>query len=50
VVDSSKHAQHASFDRCSPSLLAFGERRDAEAFAMKHGGAVSRFNAVRLSK
>jgi len=29
------------FDRCSPSIIAFGDRASAERFALMHGGRVS---------
>lgn len=34
---------HSSFDRCSPSMLAFGRLASAQAFAHQHGGQVMRF-------
>ena len=38
-----KQPMHAHFDRCSPSLLAFGDRKAAEVFASEHGGQVLPF-------
>jgi hypothetical protein len=32
------------FDRCTPSVLAFRSRTDAEGFAKDHGGQVLRFS------
>lgn len=31
------------FDRCSPSIIAFASRSDADGFAAEHGGRVDRF-------
>ena len=38
-----KQPMQAQFDRCSPSLLAFSGREEAQAFAREHGGQVIRF-------
>ncbi|MCC6294988.1 MAG: hypothetical protein IT164_20215 [Bryobacterales bacterium] len=38
-----KHPMHTLFDRCSPGILAFRGRRQAEAFAAEHGGQVLPF-------
>lgn len=34
------------FDRCSPSLLAFSGKAQADAFAREHGGQVLRYSDV----
>ena len=38
------------YDRCLPSLLAFGDREDAERFAREHGGAVRLFEELRPAR
>jgi hypothetical protein len=42
-VNLDKRPMQAQFDRCSPSLLAFSGREQAQAFAGEHGGQVIRF-------
>lgn len=37
---------HATFDRCSPSMLAFADRAAAERFARDHGGEVLNFESL----
>lgn len=37
---------HATFDRCSPSILAFSDRAAAERVAREHGGEVLRFESL----
>lgn len=37
------------YDRCLPSLLAFGSRAEAEAFAGSHGGALRTFAELQAS-
>jgi len=39
-----------TYDRCLPSLIAFGSRPDAEAFARDHGGQVRRFEDLRFGR
>ena len=34
------------FDRCSPSIIAFGNQTSAERFASEHGGEVDKFLQV----
>ena len=41
-----KQPVDAHFDRCSPSLLAFGSKGAADRFAREHGGQVLRFADV----
>jgi hypothetical protein len=43
LVTADKQPMHSFFDRCSPSILAFASRTDAEGFAREHGGQVLRF-------
>jgi hypothetical protein len=35
------------FDRCLPSLLAFGSKEAADAFSREHGGDVRSFDALK---
>ena len=42
LMHSDKQAAHIGFDRCSPSILAFGDRSTAEDFVRTHGGSVIR--------
>lgn len=37
------------YDRCMPSLLAFAQRKDAEAVRQKHGGDILSFEDARQS-
>lgn len=46
LIDSDKRAADVHYDRCSPSLLAFGRREDAMAFARSHGGEVVSFKEI----
>ncbi len=41
-----------SFDRCTPSILAFAGQKEAVAFSASHGGEVLRFPelAARFSR
>ena len=41
-----KHPMTSHFDRCSPSLIAFARRPDAEAFTKEHGGRVLAFTDI----
>jgi hypothetical protein len=43
MVGLDKHPMQSQFDRCSPGLLAFSGRSEAEGFARKHGGQVVAF-------
>ncbi len=43
MVDRDSHPMPESFDRCSPSILAFASRAAAERFAAGHGGRVDTF-------
>ena len=45
-VTSDKQPMHTHFDRCSPSLLAFGDAQAAQAFAAERGGQVLRFGEL----
>ena len=35
------------YDRCMPSVVAFGDRKSAEEFASVHGGKLGRFDELR---
>ena len=37
---------HVHYDRCEPSLIAFGEGERAQAFAREHGGNVETWSQV----
>lgn len=37
-LDDSKRVERLAFDRCSPGTLAFGDRKEAEAFVEQNGG------------
>lgn len=39
-IDEMKQTEEMSFDRCSPSIFAFADRKSAEAFATENGGVV----------
>ena len=43
ITNSDKQPAPLDFDRCSPSVLAFGSRDAAEAFRREHGGEVVPF-------
>lgn len=46
LIDADKQAAEVHYDRCSPSLLAFGQRSEAMQFAREHGGEVLPFRAI----
>jgi hypothetical protein len=39
----------SEFDRCEPSLIAFGSRAHAEAFAREHGGNLKSFADLHIA-
>jgi len=45
-MDADKRQTQVSYDRCSPSLLAFARRSEAIEFARAHGGQVLPFSEV----
>lgn len=49
IVGADKRAAHVQYDRCAPSMLAFGRQSDAVRFAREHGGEVQPFNAIAAS-
>jgi len=46
MVDADKQAADVHYDRCAPSLLAFGKQADATQFAREHGGEVLPFTQI----
>ncbi len=46
LMDADKRAADVRYDRCSPSLLAFGDRTEALQFAREHGGEVLPFREI----
>jgi hypothetical protein len=46
LIDADKRPAGVQFDRCSPSLLAFGRQEDALQFARMHGGEVVPFSEI----
>jgi hypothetical protein len=46
LIGADKRPADLQFDRCSPSLLAFEHRPDAEQFAREHGGQVLPFSEI----
>lgn len=45
-MDADKQEGAVRYDRCSPSLLAFGQRGEALEFARAHGGEVLAFSEL----
>jgi hypothetical protein len=45
-IDPDHRPADLQYDRCSPSLIAFGRRDQASAFARQHGGQVEPFAEV----
>lgn len=46
LMDSHRDANELHYDRCSPSVLAFGSGAAAERFRIEHGGTVQPFASV----
>jgi hypothetical protein len=46
MIDADKRPAGVLYDRCSPSLIAFGQRSEAVQFAHEHGGEVLAFKDV----
>jgi hypothetical protein len=46
MIDADKRPAGVLYDRCSPSLIAFGQRSEAIEFAREHGGEVLAFKDV----
>ena len=49
MVGADKRPAGVDYDRCSPSLLAFAQEREATQFAREHGGTVHPFREVAAS-
>jgi hypothetical protein len=47
MIDHTKHPQQVTYDRCSPSIIAFASRAAAERFQAQHGGKVIAFTELR---
>jgi len=47
-VNETRHSPALIYDRCSPSLPAFGTHQSAERFAALHGGQVMRFREAEV--
>ena len=45
-IDVDKRPAEVHYDRCAPSLLAFGQRGEAAEFTRMHGGKVLRFSDI----
>jgi hypothetical protein len=45
-MDADKRPAEVQYDRCIPSMLAFGRRADAAKFVQEHGGQVLPFTDV----
>jgi hypothetical protein len=46
LVDEEKRPADLHYDRCSPSMLAFGQRSEAIEFTRQHGGQVLPFTQI----
>jgi len=46
LTDADKRQAQVSYDRCSPSMLAFAKRSEAIEFARQHGGQVLPFSEI----
>jgi len=46
LMDRDKRPADLHYDRCSPSLIAFGKRNEATEFVREHGGEVLSFREV----
>lgn len=46
LMDAEKRPADLHYDRCSPSLIAFAKRSEAEQFVREHGGEVLSFTEV----
>jgi hypothetical protein len=49
LLDADKQTANLHYDRCAPSLLAFGEKREAIEFSRQHGGVVLSFPEAAAS-
>jgi hypothetical protein len=46
LLDAQKRPAEVRYDRCAPSLLAFGDRGEAVKFTREHGGEVVPFGEI----
>lgn len=46
IMSADKQPARVQYDRCAPSMLAFGNQTEAARFAREHGGDVERFQAI----
>ena len=49
LMSQEKQANPMDFDRCSPSIIAFAQRREAESFQKLHGGTILSFEELSTS-
>jgi hypothetical protein len=49
LLSQDKQINPMEFDRCSPSIISFGDREAADRFAGTHGGRVLPFQELALS-
>jgi hypothetical protein len=49
MADPGKQPSRLAFDRCNPSMIAFGGKSAAENFIARHGGALHRFTELEAS-
>ena len=43
LVSEGKEVRHLEFDRCSPSIMAFGGEQAAKEFIAENGGTLATF-------
>jgi hypothetical protein len=46
LIDADKRPSEMLYDRCSPSLIAFAQEKEAIEFSREHGGTVHAFREV----
>jgi hypothetical protein len=46
LMNADKRSADLQYDRCSPSLLAFGRKEEATQYAREHGGEVLLFSDI----
>lgn len=46
IIDADKRPAPVHYDRCAPSLIAFGHRSEAIQFASQHGGQIYPFSEM----
>lgn len=50
LFDSERQPSSMDFDRCSPSMIAFSTRQDANSFMQGHGGSLERFSDIAAAR